>query len=113
MISAAKINRDLHEGDVDTAIEIAVVEEDVSGDLVPVNISSATILQIKFISPDDTQITKTAVFSTDGSDGKMKYVTETGFLTPHGVWRKMGYLSMPNWTGHTEMSVFYVNPALF
>jgi hypothetical protein len=113
MVSSVNINSDLHEDDVDTTIEIVVVEENTAGVLVPVNISSATILQIKFISPNGTQITKAATLSTNGSDGKMKYVTEAGFLTPHGVWRKMGYLSMPNWEGHTEESTFYVNPVLF
>lgn len=109
----SEINHDLHEGDYGTVLEIEVVEENELGELEAVNISSGTTLQFKFIAPNGTELTKTSVLTTDGSDGKMRYIIEPGFLNQTGIWQWMGFLALANWTGHTAQTEFYVNPVLF
>lgn len=104
----AEISSDLHVGDIGAIIEMTVTESGVA-----VDISSGTTLELKFLSPSGTQSTKTATLSTDGSDGKMRYVTESAFLDAAGLWETMGYLVLASWTGHTSKSQFYVNPVLF
>jgi len=66
-----------------------------------VNISSATTKTIRFLPPanaDDvatedvhgTITDKAGSFTTDGTDGKLRWLTTTGFLTPRGTWKVMG-----------------------
>ena len=77
-------------GDSGTVIEITV--HDQAGDIV--NISAATVMKIKFTLPDATHVDKTAVFSTNGVDGKLRYTTVTGDIVLAGVWMARGYVEL-------------------
>jgi hypothetical protein len=77
-------------GDVGTAIEITVTELDDDGEAVVINISTATSKFINFQRPDGTTEQKTAAFTTDGTDGKIRYVTVSGFLDQAGGWKIEG-----------------------
>jgi len=59
-----------------------------------VDISSATTRQLIFRKSDSsTNTTVTASLVTDGTDGKMEYVTSaTSFLSVGGIWRVQGYV---------------------
>lgn len=59
-----------------------------------VNISSATVKKIYLQKPDGTVVEKTAVFSSDGSDGKIKYSLEAGVLDATGEWKAQGYVEL-------------------
>ena len=52
-----------------------------------IDISSATTLQIIFQKPDKTFITRTAVLTAGGTDGKLRYVSLTGDLDDIGLWK--------------------------
>lgn len=92
------MSNELHVGDYGTTIEV-IVEEDGA----VVDISSATTKQIKFRTPDGRVLTKTASFTTDGTDGAMKYTLQQGDLDEPGRWRRQGYLAgVGGWTGHTS-----------
>ena len=93
-------------GDVGVPIKVTVVKAGAA-----VNISTATTLKILLVKPDATLLTKTAVFDSDGSDGKMKYVTIAGDLDQEGVWQIQGELTM---TGlkHTADGSFMVGKTL-
>lgn len=71
-------------------IELRILNQD---DAV-VDISDATLLQITLKNPTQagTVSTKTAVLSSDGSDGKMRYVTVDGDLIYLGIWEAQGYV---------------------
>jgi hypothetical protein len=51
-----------------------------------VDISSYTTRQFIFRSPSGTLKTKTAAFDTDGTDGVLKYVVESGVIDASGRW---------------------------
>lgn len=62
---------EIHEGDIGTAFRLTIT--DCAGAVV--DLSSATIKQIIFRKPDQTSVTQTATFFTDGTDGIVEYIT--------------------------------------
>lgn len=52
----------------------------------PVNISASTAREFELQRPDGTVLTVTAVFVTDGSDGKLRYTVASGVLNAVGTW---------------------------
>lgn len=94
---------EIHVADVGTVFTITVQD----GDDV-VNISTATLKQIIFQKPDDTTLTKTASFVTDGSDGQIKYTIIAGDLDVPGRWRIAAYIEMPSGKWHTDITTFQV-----
>lgn len=79
----------------------ATIREDGSA----VDLSAATVKQLKLRKPSGTVVTKTADFTTDGSDGKIEYTTEDGDLDTAGDWQLQPYLELPGWQGHTRNKV--------
>jgi len=53
---------------------------------VVIDISGATTKQILFRKPDATILTKTATFTTDGTDGKLTYTTISTDVDSVGIW---------------------------
>ena len=51
-----------------------------------VDISTATTLELVLKRPGGTEVTKTASFYTDGTDGKIKYQTLAGDIDAVGLW---------------------------
>lgn len=82
--------------DVGTILEYTVIDETNT----PQNIASATIKQIIFVKPDSSTLTKDMSFSTDGSDGILRYVIEEGVINVQGVWKYQVYFLSPSghWT---------------
>lgn len=68
--------------DIGTIVELTLQENGTAVDL-----SSATTLQIIFRKTDGTTVTKTASFSTDGTDGKIRYQSVAGDFNVAGPWR--------------------------
>ena len=91
-------------------IVVRIVDEDRN----PVDISGATTLQLKISDKDDTaptEVTKTAVFTTDGKDGKLQY-TVVGSEFAVGLW----YIEARAVIGRnilTKTGTFRVLPVLF
>jgi hypothetical protein len=52
----------------------------------PLDISSATTLEFWTRKPDATVATWTASFVTDGTDGRIEYITQSGDLDTAGTW---------------------------
>lgn len=97
----------IFEGDIGTVFEVEIQEDDVALD-----ISAATAMTIKFEKTDGTVVAKTAVFTTDGSDGLIRYVTVAGDLDQPGLWRLQGHVTLPSWSGSSTMDRFRVHKAL-
>lgn len=86
---------------------VVTVEEDG----VAVNLSGVSAKSLVFRKPDRTSVTKTADFFTDGTDGKLKYVTESGFLDVAGEWRIQADVTFSGgYDGPTEVGFFQVLP---
>jgi hypothetical protein len=102
---------EVHVGDIGTTIELTLKD----GDDV-VDVSSATVTKnILLTGPGLAMATKAASFSTDGTDGKIKWVTTAvGDLSVAGTWEVQAYveLTSPVWKGHCAKSEMIVHPVL-
>lgn len=91
--------------DIGTVFEVTVKDES----SVVVNVSGATLLQFKFKKPTGVLATKTAVFSSNGVDGKIRYTTVSGDLDVAGEWEFQAYIEIgtsPRF--HTSYSSFVI-----
>lgn len=89
---------DIHVNDIGTALDLTITESGAA-----VDVSGVGAAQIKLRSPEGRVLTKTATFVTDGTDGKVRYTTQSGDLSAPGTWRWQGYLqNLGGWTGHTS-----------
>lgn len=91
-------------GDIGTVFYITIKK---NGVVVP--LQTATVKTFKFIDPAGVITEKTASFSTDGSNGVLKYTTIEGDLHTAGEWKIRPYVSMPTWTGHAKKVPFTVD----
>jgi hypothetical protein len=73
---------EIHAGDIGVKFNITVM----NGTSV-LDVSNANSIYIIFQKPDSTDLTKTAVLATDGTDGKIKYTTVSGDLDQIGTWQ--------------------------
>ena len=97
----------IHVGDVGTAVTLTV--EEPAG--TPKDISSGagvTATQFEFRKPDGTDITKNAPYVTNGVDGKIKYVSESGFFDLAGAWRFQGIITLGASGFRTNIVHFFV-----
>lgn len=94
-----------HKGDVGAVIELVITDADTSA---AVDISTATEKQIRLQSPNKASITKDAAFTTDGTDGKVRYVSEDNVLVSAGLWRVQAYIELPGRKFSTEIKTFSV-----
>ncbi len=98
------MTQEVHKSDVGTRFEITVTESDVILD-----ISLGTSLLIVFKKPGGEEVSNTATFTTDGSDGKIDYTTLlTSELDEAGVWYMQGRVTISGKTWSTEKSTFVV-----
>ena len=98
----------IHVGDIGTVIEVTVKDED--GAIV--NLSTATVKQFIFDKPDGVNVTKTAVFSTDGVDGKLRYTLIADDVLLHGDWQLQVYIENPSGKWHSDTQTFSVRENL-
>ena len=98
-----------HVGDIGTTIILTVQEDGVA-----VNISTATVKQIK-LRKNPSGITKifTAAFVTTGADGKIKYVTTAvSDLDEAGTWEAQAYIELPTGKWNSDPANFTVEANL-
>jgi hypothetical protein len=93
----------IHVGDIGTTL-IGTVLDDGS----VVNISSASSIQMIIKKPDQTTMTKTASFNSDGTDGKMKYVTVADDIDQIGNYKIQGKVVIGSATYYSSVSTFKV-----
>jgi hypothetical protein len=85
-------------GEIGAELVLTVYE---NGAVLP--ITGATGLQIHFERPDKTFFTKTAAFYTDGSDGKVHYITTSeDDLDQAGTWKAQAFFNLSGWQGHSD-----------
>jgi hypothetical protein len=94
-------------GDVGTVFEIVVIDE--NG---PVNIQFSNTREFIFGKPSGF-ITRPAQFVTDGTDGRLFYVSVPGDLDEPGEWRLQARVEVPG-VGifKTETCTFFVEPGI-
>ena len=90
---------DIHVGDTGTMFRLTI--KDKNGDVF--SLEDATALFIVFAKPDRTVAERVATLYTDGTDGVMKYITESGDLDQSGRWKVQAVVEKP--TGRWSSSV--------
>lgn len=98
---------EIHHFDEGTVFEAQLVD---GAAILP--LTAALTRELLFQKPDGTLVTKPAVLSTDGTDGKMEYVSEPGFLDQTGIWRWQPYVVFAAGEWHGDTHVFAVVPNL-
>lgn len=68
--------------------KVTIIDVD-TGDAADVS-SYSSLLQMIFTKPDGTEVTKTAGFTTDGTDGAIQYTVEDGLIDAAGKWKVRG-----------------------
>ena len=96
---------EIHVDDIGTLFTLTLRDGDD-----PVDISAATEKVIIFQKPNNSRVEKTATFFSDGTDGKIKYTTISGDLTPAGLWRLQARVVVPAGTWHSDVYNFIVHP---
>ena len=81
----------IHVDDFGWLAQLTIVQDDVA-----VDISSYTTRQFVFRKPDATEVTKTAVFDSDGTDGVLDYTVEDGLIDATGYWGVRAVLTKAN-----------------
>lgn len=74
------------------------------------DVSSASVKQIIILKPDGiTKTINTATFSTNGTDGLIRYVTTgSGEINQAGDYQVQGYLEMSGVKSYTSIVQFHV-----
>ncbi len=100
---------EIHVGDVGTAFRLRVRDED---DRI-VDLNETVLRTILFRRPVSLDVVeKVGVFTNDGTDGLLQYVTESGFLSEPGHWKYQGYLVTPSGAWYTDIQKERVFPNL-
>jgi len=92
-------------GDVGVLIQVTVVGED---GVTPQDVSGATTKEILLVSPNGVILTKTASFVTNGTDGKLKYVTVANDVTVAGGWTARAHVVTATYDRKTKTVPFTV-----
>jgi len=97
---------EVHKNDIGTKFLVTIKDGttvvDISG------ASGDTDKQIIFEKPDGTVITKNATFDTDGTDGKIYYITIDEDLNLSGQWKIQAKVVLADGTWRTSIDDFEV-----
>ena len=74
------------------------------------DLSNSLTRQIIFIKPDNSTVTTTGSFVTDGTDGKIRYTSASGLLDTAGDWGIQGKIVFANGSWSTDVQGFVVLP---
>jgi hypothetical protein len=98
---------EIHVGDVGTRFEVTVYE-----DAVALDISAATVKNFIFGKPSGDVVSVAAGFVTDGTNGKLYYLSTGTDLDEAGNWELEVELDLSPWAGRTTRLTFVVSPIL-
>lgn len=97
-------SNEIHIADIGTVFEVTLMD-----DTVIVDISAATVMQIIFEKPDKVIVVNTAVFTSDGTDGKMQYAVALNTeLDLKGNWKIQGKVTLPTGSWSSDIDKFKV-----
>lgn len=92
-------------GDIGTVFIVTIIDCDTG---LPIDVSAATTKTIKFLMPDLSVLEKPAIFTTDGTNGKIQYAIVDGDLSQPGRWKIQGYVVDGGYTNHSSVEEFTV-----
>lgn len=95
---------EIHENDVGTKLLVTITDD---GQVV--DISSALALSIFIKKPDGTILSRSGTLETDGTDGKMYYITIAGDLDVAGNYKLQGQVVLLTGSYYTNTVQFKVH----
>lgn len=95
---------EIHEDDIGTKLLATIIDDNEV-----VNISSASSLTLLIKKPNGSILTRPATLETDGTDGKMYYITVAGDLDEAGIYKIQGLVVLPNGSFYTSIVTFKVH----
>lgn len=90
-------------GAVNLSIELQLMDG-----YVPLDISTASVKQIIIDKPDGTNLARSASFVTDGTDGKLYYLTVAGDFDQAGTYKTQSFVTIPGFSGYSSITTFEV-----
>lgn len=104
---------EIHLNDIGTMFEVTMYDCKYDPDTKTetktiLNLSTATLLEIIFKRPDGTALVVTAELLTDGTDGKMYYLTVDGDLNQLKNWSIQGRATYLTGKWHSTIATFVV-----
>ena len=101
----------IHQYDVGTSFEVTVTDD--AKPEVAIDLSTSTVLEFVFEKEDGTTVVRTPVYVTDGTDGKLRYVTVVGDLDQVGSWKlQVHYVLASGVDRRADVSTFRVKENL-
>ncbi len=97
-------NADIRVGDIGTIFRLTIVDKVDD----PVNISAATLMEVRFGKPGGVSVDLPAAFETDGVDGVIVYTAVSGDLDLSGRWRIQAHIVSPAGEWRSEIETFQV-----
>lgn len=94
---------EIHVDDIGTTFILTVKD-----DGVVVDISGATTLEVVIRKPNSVSYSKTGLLYTDGTDGKIKYVSISGDLDQVGLHKIQAVVTIGSAVYHSSVSDFKV-----
>ena len=101
---------EIHLNDIDTVFQSEI--RDNTDSVVDISSSLNNTKNFLFSKPDGTVITKTGIFTTDGTDGLLRYITISGDLDTVGTWCYQIDIEISGGHWHSDMTTFNVEPNL-
>ena len=95
---------EIHVNDFGTSLRATIKDED---DAV-IDISDAASIIFILEKPNLTTITASGAFVSDGTDGKVQYITQSGIIDTMGQWRLQVFLDFPDGEFRTNIYNFKV-----
>jgi len=99
----ATCGKEIHLNDIGTVFRVTLYDCDNAVDL-----STASVKQFVFKKPDESVVTKDAVFLTDGTDGVVQYVTIASDLDLPGKWKIQARVTLPTGVWSSDIDTFKV-----
>lgn len=96
---------DIRIGDIGTVFEVTLFD-----DSTVLNISTASVKQIIFVDPDGSERAYDAEFTTDGTDGKLRYTTLVDNIYRGGNWQIRSKVVIAAGTFNSSHKNFIVRP---
>lgn len=78
--------------DIGTILTLTITDD--AGATVDISDAEAGDISVIFLKPDQTVLTKTGIFVTDGTDGQVKYITIDGDLDVGGLWHLQAFVNI-------------------
>jgi hypothetical protein len=78
----------------------------------PMNLALSTVRKITIKTPSGEKIQRDAILSSNGTDGKIKYLTQADDLKLAGTYQVQVFIATPDFSSYSSISSFNVSSNL-